>query len=436
MTRPQATAIALASALAALAPAAAQAATVAVVDPLPAASDSTVTIRYQAAPGEANRLRLTIPAQDSTQSARDFTFEDPGAEVHAGQGCNQVDAHTAVCPEHYDLFFYPPQIRLGDRDDRLHASASVVADGGPGDDLLVGGGFDELDGGGGTDRLVGGTFDDVLTDGDRDGAPGNVGPNRDVLLGGAGDDTISYAGRRRGVTVNLADHTPTGEPGENDKSSGFEDATGGAGDELVGTNGDNVLVGHAGDDHLLGRGNSAARYALDRLYGGAGRDRLEGGDGNDWLVPGRGRDRFSCALGFDEVFDPVAGERVGRCEWMTFSGNFGDGDTSVSLPPHPKVHRRYLDYGRVICLRDQDGEPETCNGPLTVREAYGKHRLVGRGRVIGDRDVFPSGGTPPVHVRLTKLGRKLVHRPRGVVTNGFLHGTTLPTASWTTRIKP
>src|SRR5207248_124701 len=78
-------------------------------------------------------------------------------------------------------------IDLGDGADRLQATgmgpagASMVADGGPGNDLLIGGsGNDSLSGGNDDDILLGGSGNDQLRGGD-----GN-----DRLIGEAGNDRL------------------------------------------------------------------------------------------------------------------------------------------------------------------------------------------------------------------------------------------------------
>lgn len=103
------------------------------------------------------------------------------------------------------------------------------ADGGTGDDVLIGGSnIDNLVGGVGNDRLLGMAGNDSLVGGD-----GN-----DLLLGDDGDD---YLGGRGG---------------------------------------DDVLVGGTGDDRLLGDDGD------DVLLGGSGRDNLQGMEGGDLLIGG------------------------------------------------------------------------------------------------------------------------------------------------------
>jgi Ca2+-binding RTX toxin-like protein len=193
--------------------------------------------------------------------------------------------------------------------------------GGAGDDTLTGdaspnklqglGGSDDLDGAGGADRLLpglgggsntGGTGTDVVSyedvastvdivaslaggtatvAGDTQtlatvenltGGPGDdtlIGDHAsNVLTGGAGTDTVSYADRIVGENVKAS--LATGDGGqkgsaEQDDYVTIENLTGGAGDdELIGNDADNVLRGGSGDDQLGGN------------------------DGDDLLVPGLG----------------------------------------------------------------------------------------------------------------------------------------------------
>ncbi|HUR43976.1 MAG TPA: M10 family metallopeptidase, partial [Aestuariivirga sp.] len=122
----------------------------------------------------------------------------------------------------------------------------------------------------GIENLTGSQFDDTLS--------GNAGNN--ILAGGLGLDTLSYANASRAVTVSLAlaQAQRTGGGG-NDTISGFENLTGSAfGDQLTGSSGDNLLTGLAGNDRLSGGAG------LDRLIGGAGQDTLTGGLNADQFV--------------------------------------------------------------------------------------------------------------------------------------------------------
>ena len=131
-------------------------------------------------------------------------------------------------------------------------------------------------GGAGTDtlrnfeNLTGSSFNDLLL--------GNAGAN--VIDGGAGVDTVSYAAAVAGVTARL--------------DLGTAQVTGGALDTLRNLEG---VIGSALNDLLLG--NAGA----NTLHGGAGADTLAGGAGQDLLTGGAGADVFR----FDALADSAPG---------------------------------------------------------------------------------------------------------------------------------
>ena len=135
-----------------------------------------------------------------------------------------------------------------------------------------------------TYTYVGGTWD-----------PTTAGPGMDLLIGGAGTDTVSYLSTAStasgplgaagptpnvtGVTVdlNLVDAQFTVNAGW-DMLSGFEN-----------------VIGSAFDDILTGDGNA------NRLDGDAGNDILNGGAGDDTLVGGAGDDVLAGGTGVNTV---------------------------------------------------------------------------------------------------------------------------------------
>ena len=132
-------------------------------------SDRTVTeIRFDAAPGEANRLA-------ATREGAVWRIRDTGATVTPGGICRAVDEHELLCePTTRDSEVHAA---LGDRDDELLGLGDVRADGGAGNDRLV---ARQADGGPGDDVLLGGDENDSLSGG----------PGRDVVRGGGGEDVL------------------------------------------------------------------------------------------------------------------------------------------------------------------------------------------------------------------------------------------------------
>jgi Ca2+-binding RTX toxin-like protein len=271
-----------------------------------------VTFVYTADPGEANRVELT-------RDGSDIVVRDPGAgNMRAvGPGCKQENPNRVRCspPEGPSTGLNRMTVELGDMDDVLDdevtGSASLQAEGGPGDDRLSGGeSNDVLGGGAGSDRLEGGVGGDYLGDG-----VGGAGLEPDVMDGGDGDDRVSYARRTERVTVNLAALGPNaGQQGEGDTLSSIEEVWGGRGPDVLragstavlflGRGGGDQLVGGFGDDRLQGdSGNDKVdgSFGNDRVLGGTGNDRLRGGCDGDRVSGESGRDRFFDADGSPDV---------------------------------------------------------------------------------------------------------------------------------------
>lgn len=158
------------------------------------------------------------------------------------------------------------------------------------------------------DGYVSGTDGDDLidlnyidADGDRIDAGdviigGNPGPDFDLVLAGAGNDTVyAFEGidRVRGGTGD-------------DLLFGGND-----GDALFGEEGYDELHGDAGNDTLYGGSEDDTLYGhdgVDRLYGGDGNDTLFGGDGDDVLYGDEANNQYGGTAGADVfVFDSTDG---------------------------------------------------------------------------------------------------------------------------------
>ena len=407
-------------------PASVTAATATVV-PDPSAESADLVL-YRAAPGERNDVTATVELLDGQEV---WTLTDSAATVTAGIPCVSVDVHTVRCPPRPSRSINAADVDLGDLDDQFlwaprgsesifgvvianggagddrlggQTSVNVVRggpgadvlrsgefsevndlNGGPGNDRLIGGpGFDELNGGGGRDELYGGGQHDLMTDGDRDGAPGDAGPGPDLFVGGSGGcclimpgDRVSYRGRTEPVIVDLADDAPDGEAGEGDVLVGIESVEGGRGaDRLLGDRRANVLIGRLG------------------------RDRLSGRDGKDWLVPGPGGGRLFCGAGLDAAGPTSARDLLaGDCEVLDAS------DEGLSSDVHPRSGGPGRLSYTVSCPEngsDEGGLYRRCRGTLHIREAHRGRRLLGFGS-------FPPGewSEREFTVRLTPLGRRL-----------------------------
>ncbi len=238
----------------------------------------------------------------------------------------------------------------GDGADRLSVGGGAGTGGaGPpatlqgqaGDDRLLGGiGGSTLDGADGTDEasyvgateltladlssgqvtIQGGALDTLVAIENLTGSPGNdllIGDmGNNAIDGGAGMDTIDFGNAGSGVTVNLANHTATGEG--NDTLSGIENVLGsGADDAITGDGAANILAGSAGDDTIDG-GDEA-----DTLVGGDGKDTVSFASSKGAVTVDLGKGTAKGA-GSDTLdgFENVAGSGKGD----TINGNKGPND--------------------------------------------------------------------------------------------------------------
>jgi hypothetical protein len=235
---------------------AAQAATVRVTT-----GDDVSRARFEAAPGEANALSVSVPR------AGVLRFRDDGAPVTAGVGCTQLAPNEADClnPQHSEYI-------------------RAVVDAGDGDDVVRGSpGADEIAGGPGADQLFGNTGHDVFT-------PGGLEP--DAVDGGPGRDGVEYGERTDPLRIDLGR-----DRAAEDTLISIQEVSGGQGrDTIVGSDRVETLAGGPGADRIEGRGGP------DALFGAAGNDHLDGEAGNDRLHGDRGSDRLYGGLGNDHLY--------------------------------------------------------------------------------------------------------------------------------------
>lgn len=190
-------------------------------------------------------------------------------------------------------------------------SIQLTADGGAGNDILLGGGGnDTLLGGDNDDSLFGGPGADVLDGGLGDNVLIQEGvlstPSNLTLFGTDQDNTLTVSRNAAGnlllngailpgfTVANTALIRVYGLGGNDtitlDEANGALPAAlliGGAGnDTIAGGSGDDLLFGGSGNDTLLGKGG------FDFLLGGAGNDTLTGGDADDPVFGQADNDRF------------------------------------------------------------------------------------------------------------------------------------------------
>jgi Ca2+-binding RTX toxin-like protein len=175
----------------------------------------------------------------------------------------------------------------------------LVAEGGEGNDWLLGGsGNDEFDGGPGDDVVSGLAGNDTL----RTGAASD---GADTFNGGPGYDDVTYELRTVNLNLNICISesaigcdavacdctTLSGEAGEGDRLINVEDVTGGEGNDTInGSAAADSLSGGPGDDELFGLGGS------DVLYGQRGDDTFDGGPDGDYCDGVPGEQISSCEL--------------------------------------------------------------------------------------------------------------------------------------------
>lgn len=182
----------------------------------------------------------------------------------------------------------------GDGNDKLIGSEfSESLLGGAGDDVInAAAGDDQIEGGDGNDLLNGGVGNDSITAGaGNDELNGGVG--NDSLVGESGNDTVNGESGDDTLQGNFGDDVLNGSTGNDSISGGLgRDALIGAAgnDTLDGGHNDDTILGHSGSDLILAsNGNDFAR-------GGDGNDTINGGDGDDTLFGENGDDLIG---GFD-----------------------------------------------------------------------------------------------------------------------------------------
>ncbi len=375
--------------------------------------DPTGLLVVRAGPGEANRMIV------ARGEAGEIRVTDAGAPLVAGPGCTaageqRVDCATSV-PALMAFVF------AGDGDDTFSSSLGVNVDGGRGNDRLVGSPFaDALYGGEGRDVLRGEDGDDALEDGRRVtlslpvGTFAPVRAERDVFDGGAGVDTLGYAGRRRGVVVDLAGRgRDAGAPGEGDSLRRLEQVVGTDGDDrLFGDESANSLDGGAGDDLVVGRGGD------DRLAGSTGSNRVRGDAGDDLIgvdsastSPPLERQRVSCGAGRDRV-EHLYRNDFGEddCEQVVIFEFYA---VRVLLPPTTLRRPPLASMNECVAI-------EYCNVRMEVRLARSpdprrprlKGLLLGRASATLPSSIRPGVTVPTLTVRLSDRGSRLLRRHR------------------------
>jgi len=195
-------------------------------------------------------------------------------------------------------------IHGGDGNDTLYGSRN--SDGADGSVLYGDGGNDTIYGtsagadGNGSDTIYGGAGDDMLyatapsgSNGGNDVFDGGTG--NDTIVGGDGQNTVTYQDATAGVTVNLSQEDPyyrlTADVGGGmgtDTLQYIQNLTGSDyADKLTGNEFDNTLAGGKGNDTL-----DISQKTGNNPFGppGTGEDTVLGGQGNDTIIAGNDLD--------------------------------------------------------------------------------------------------------------------------------------------------
>ncbi len=375
-------------------PATAGAATVSVVEETLSQSPphERATLAFEAAPGEANLLR--IERSGTEQGKARYDLRDDGAAISAGAGCSGGEAPAAVVsclvppsrPAECNRLFCSDRGRevrltfaLGDGDDILIASTLPAGDGGGGVMLVeaaAGDGADQLYSGPTSDAVDPGPGADTVKtrqgDDFADAGPAPDGP--DFFELGDGFDTVSYADRGESVTVTLAGGPDDGAAGEGDDVEAEKVIGGPAADSLTG--GDGRLKGPEGYAEMLIGGSGG-----DRLVGGRGADLLYAASlglqiaagGHDLLRGGRGRDVIQAFGGDDEAYGGAGNDGLFMSDGDDL-GSGGGGNDSVNGEDGSDrlrggTHRDRLDGGSAGDAGDGDADRLAC-GPSAHDHAF------------------------------------------------------------------
>jgi Ca2+-binding RTX toxin-like protein len=232
--------------------------------------------------------RINVAAQGVTVLA---------AQLAAGD--DQIDDFSALLIE--QAAAEAAQAAAGADGEAAYAALSLplVAEGGDGDDWLLGGSAaDQFNGGPGDDVFSGLGGEDAYFTSQADGS--------DVFNGGADFDAVSYQGRGADLEIHAcaseasvgceAGSCPcadsmSGEAGEDDRLVNVEDITAGSGDDVIyGSEAADSLSGGPGDDDIFGLGGS------DLIYGEGGDDRMDGGADGDYCAAFGQEEATACEL--------------------------------------------------------------------------------------------------------------------------------------------
>ncbi|NOX74873.1 MAG: calcium-binding protein [Alphaproteobacteria bacterium] len=202
-------------------------------------------------------------------SGDDFIYGNEGDDlIDGGQDDDTLDGGAGTDTVSYDASFFGVTVSLalqGSQQDTIGAGLDTLSN------------FINLTGSNLDDILTGDANDNTIDGGGETGA----GPGDDIMGGGAGVDTVSYASSSSGVKVSLATQGVLQDTlgGGFDTLSDFENLTGSGYDDLLfGDSGNNVIDGGLGSD-IVSYAFAASGVQVYLTWGN-----VKGGDGNDTLI--------------------------------------------------------------------------------------------------------------------------------------------------------
>jgi Ca2+-binding RTX toxin-like protein len=237
----------------------------------------------------------------------------------------------------------------------LSAAVQLTANGGDGDDVLIGSpGNDTLSGGAGDDVLIGGGGQDVL-----DGGPGDnivlqsaVAPIRAAASASGSAASNSGMPPLAGTAAN--DAITIAEQGGNVTVSGLAKPL-----TLPGQTGDSTVVAGLGGNDVIDASGVTSPNMHFILDGGAGDDVLHGGRGDDLLLGGTGADRFvfSGLNGTDTIADfkpgtdliEIAGYGSALSSFNDLTGTL----SQVGVDVHVELGAKFAGAGTIVLQNTQ-----------------------------------------------------------------------------------
>ena len=263
-------------------------------------------------------------------------------------------------------------------------------DGGLGESDNAAADIERVVGGSADDRLTGGPGANVLVGGpghDQFRSPAVDGP--DDYRGGVGIDTLDYAGRPAGVSVDVDGVADDGAGGEGDNARIDVERLAGTShaDALIGSAADNVLLGRTGDDELLGGDGDDVFAALPFVDGA---DVIDGGFGVDLASYATREGGVTVSIN-NSANDGADGGREGdnvRANVENVTGGSGD-DTIVASGAFAALDNRFVGGSGHDDLDGRHGDDvlDGGSGDDAITGGVGVDRLSGG----ADRDSLHGG---------------------------------------------